>query len=351
MSELSRLRYMNIDRTMQPVRRRIRSRGVPIALQDHEVMSTPDVEVAEAVISQLLGQARLTVEGRADGFEATLNAVRFLDVSMAYLDLHVEATLDVPASADCFTVHMTTNGTAQVTLNGQRHEVTAFFTLVVSPGTSYSLHLGADSPQLILRFERAAVERQLSRMLGRSLDGPIVFEPFGDLTQEEAVRWHGAIQILSSEVVSRNSLIHKGVGAVALEELLISTLFYIQGSNYSDRVRATRRPSGRPAVRRSIEYIEEHLAEPIALADLAASSGMSVRSVQAGFRDDLGTTPVSYIRDRRLDRARETLMQAVPEDGLTVTEVAQRWGFGHLGSFAVLYKKRFGESPSQTLRR
>ena len=43
-------------------------------------------------------------------------------------------------------------------------------------------------------------------------------------------------------------------------------------------------------------------------------------------------------------------MQALPEDGVTVTEVAQHWGFGHLGSFAVLYRKRFGESPSQTLK-
>ena len=350
MPQLSRLRYLNIDRTKQPVGPRRRSRGVPIALQDHEVVTTSDLPTSQEVVSRLLGPTRLTVEGRAESFATTLNAVRFLDVTMAYLDLHVEATLEVPKSADCFTVHMTTNGTAEVTLDGERHEVTAFFTLVASPGSAYSLHLGADSPQPLLRFERAAVERQLSRMLGRSLDAPIVFEPFGDLTQEEAVRWHGAIQILSSEVVSPHSLIQQGVGAVALEELLISTLLYIQGSNYADLVRSTPKPSGRAAVRRSLEYIEQHLAEPISLADLSRHSGMSARSIQAGFRDDLRTTPISYIRDRRLDRARETLMQALPEDGVTVTEVAQHWGFGHLGSFAVLYRKRFGESPSQTLK-
>lgn len=349
-SQLSRLRYVNIAKTQAPVRQRLRSRGVPNALQDHPVLTTTDMAEATDAVSRLLGPTHLAVEGRPDRFETTLNAVRLLDVTMAYLDLHVETTLTVPASDDCFTVHMTTNGTADVTLDGERHDVTAFFTLVVSPGTSYSLHLGADSPQLILRIERTAVERQLSRMLGRSVDDPIVFVPFGDLTQEEAVRWHGAIQILSSEVVSTSSLIQQGIGAAPLEELLISTLLYIQGSNYSDRLRNLRGPSGKAAVRRSMAYIEEHLAEPITLAALADHAGMSARSIQAGFRDDLATTPISYVRDRRLDRVRQALMQAVPEDHLTVTEVAQRWGFTHLGSFAVLYRKRYGESPSRTLK-
>lgn len=350
MARLSRLRYVNIDRTRTPVRKRLRSRGVPTALEDHEVVVTRDQGVATDVISQLLGPTRITVEGPPADFETTLNAVRFLDVTMAYLDLHAEATLSVPQSDDCFTVHMTTHGTAEVTLDGQRHDVTAFFTLVVSPARAYSLHLGADSPQLILRIERAALERHLSRMLGRSLDEPVVFEPFGDLTQEEAVRWHGAIQILSSEVVSEQSLIQQGIGAAALEELLISTLLYLHGSNYAERLRSEQRRSGKAAVRRSIEYIEQHLAEPIMLSDLAEYTGRSTRSIQAGFREDLDTTPISYIRDRRLDRVRESLMQAVPEDRLTVTEIAQRWGFTHLGSFAVMYRKRFGESPSRTLR-
>jgi len=40
----------------------------------------------------------------------------------------------------------------------------------------------------------------------------------------------------------------------------------------------------------------------------------------------------------------------MPADGVTVTATAERWGFGHLGEFSVMYRKRFGESPSQTLR-
>jgi len=58
-----------------------------------------------------------------------------------------------------------------------------------------------------------------------------------------------------------------------------------------------------------------------------------------------------YLRDRRLERAHEDLTDAIPSDGVTVTDVAERWGFHHLGSFAALYRNRWGESPSETLRR
>ena len=67
-------------------------------------------------------------------------------------------------------------------------------------------------------------------------------------------------------------------------------------------------------------------------------------------RGDTGENLVELL-ERRLDAVRQTLMAAMPGDGLSVTEAAQRWGFGHLGNFSVLYRQRFGESPSTTLRR
>lgn len=351
MERLSRLRFMNVDRTRLPVRRRIRSRGVPNALQQHPIVDTGDLTVAVDVTGQLLGRCRVVPDPRfEDDFHCRLNAIQFLDVTMAYLDYAVSTTVSVPQSTDCFTVHMTSAGHASAHIDGAVHEITPFFALVISPGTAYTLVLEHDSPQTIVRIERAAMERQLSRMLGRSLEEPIVFDYVGDLTSDTAARWHGALQILSNEVLSPSSLIQQGFGAGSLEELIISTLLYIQESNYSERLRSRPRQSGRVAVRRSIEYIEHHLAESITLRDIADYVQMSPRSIQVGFREDLDTTPITFIRDRRLDAVRRTLLAAMPGEGINVTDAASRWGFSHLGNFSVAYRKRFGESPSQTLR-
>jgi len=348
---LSHLRFMNVDRTRLPVRKRIRPRGVPNALQDHPIVDTADVSLATDVTSQLLGRCNVAPMATArDDFHCRLNAIQFLDITMAYLDYAVDTTVTVPHSTDCFSVHMTSAGHAAATIDGDVHHITPFFALVISPGSAYSLHLDVDSPQTIVRIERQAMERQLSRMLGRRLEEEIVFQPVGDLTTDTAARWHGALQILSSEVLSKSSLIQQGVGADSLEELIISTLLYVQESNYSEHLRGRPRQSGRAAVRRSIEYIELHLAEPISLSDLSEYVGMSPRSIQAGFREDLETTPITFIRDRRLDAVRRALLAAVPGEGTTVTDAAMRWGFSHLGNFSMVYRQRFGESPSQTLR-
>lgn len=352
MTRLSRLRFMDVDRTRSPVRRRIRPRGVPNALQGHPVAYTTEVSTATEVTSQLLGTAVVApVRGHRKDFHCALHAVSVLDVAMAYVDYGVPTDVTVAHAADAYCVHMTSAGQARVHIDGHDHVLTPFFALVVSPGQRYRMHLEQDSPQLIVRIEREAMERQLSRMLGRSLSEEVRFEPVGDLTTDAAARWHGALQIFSSEILSPRSLIQQGIGAGSLEELIVATLLYVQPHTYSAQLTGEPRRSGRVAVRRSIQYIEEHLAEPISLADLAAHARMSPRSIQAGFREDLDTTPVAFIRDRRLEQVRRTLLAAIPGDGVTVTDAAQRWGFGHLGNFSVVYRKRFGESPSQTLRR
>ena len=68
------------------------------------------------------------------------------------------------------------------------------------------------------------------------------------------------------------------------------------------------------------------------------------------YKRQLDTTPIAFIRDRRLDAVRRSLLEALPNEGVTVTETAVRWGFTHLGNFSIVYRHRFGESPSQTLR-
>ena len=352
MARLSHLRFINAEQTRVPVRKRLRSRGVPTALQGQEVLCTREPCEAVSAVSALLGSSSFSIHPDVrDDFQATLNAIRFLDVTMAYLDFRAPARLHVERGADIFGVHMTTHDSAKVVVDGDERELSAFSGLVNNPGDDYTIHLGADCPQLIIRIERSALERQLSRMLGRSLNRPVTFERTVDLVTDEAVRWHSALQLLCSEVVSGRSLIQQGVGAGPLEELMISTLLYIQPSNYRDGVRNPDATSGRSAVRRALEYIDQHLAEPMTMDDLARHACVSVRSIQSGFREDLGTTPIAYVRDRRLDKVRETLMDAVPAEGVTVGRSAARWGFSNAGTFAVRYRERFGETPSQTLRR
>lgn len=108
-------------------------------------------------------------------------------------------------------------------------------------------------------------------------------------------------------------------------------------------------PAGRPALERACDYIVAHLFRPIRLEDLALASGLKARALQLAFLNHFGRTPRQWIRDRRLDAARDRLTDALANR--TATQVALECGFPRLASFAKAYAARFGELPSVTLAR
>lgn len=94
-------------------------------------------------------------------------------------------------------------------------------------------------------------------------------------------------------------------------------------------------------------YIMAHAHEPVRLTDLASQFGMKTRSLQLGFRRRYGMSPRDFLLACRLTRARDELATG----NLTVTGAAHAGGFSDLSHFAECYRAKFGELPSQTLRR
>lgn len=100
--------------------------------------------------------------------------------------------------------------------------------------------------------------------------------------------------------------------------------------------------------RRAQEYIEEGFRFPIRTEDLCAYAGVSLRTLQRSFSAQFQVSPLQYIKARRLNAARRDLVAACPS-GATVTQIAMRSGYTHLGRFSVNYRECFGESPRQTI--
>ncbi|MBP1240474.1 AraC-like DNA-binding protein [Frigoribacterium sp. PvP120] len=104
------------------------------------------------------------------------------------------------------------------------------------------------------------------------------------------------------------------------------------------------------SLRSAVEYVHAHAHLPITAADVAQHAGLTARGLQQSFSRHLETTPTEYLRGVRLERVHEELRAGSP-DRLTVSEVARRWAFAHLGRFSAAYVKRFGEYPRDTLQR
>jgi AraC-like DNA-binding protein len=109
--------------------------------------------------------------------------------------------------------------------------------------------------------------------------------------------------------------------------------------------------TGPDSLRRAVAFIEQNARRDIGIADIATAARISQRGVELAFRRHLETTPTRYLREVRLDAAHQELIGASSEDRISVTEVAHRWGFSSPGRFGEYYRRTFGATPGETLRR
>jgi transcriptional regulator GlxA family with amidase domain len=101
-------------------------------------------------------------------------------------------------------------------------------------------------------------------------------------------------------------------------------------------------------VRRAEDFIEAHARAGFSVCDLAGAVGVSLRTLQTGFRQFRQKTPSEALLDARLDLWRRTLTDPNQKD--SIADLAAAVGLPHAGRAAAAYRRRYGESPSATRR-
>ncbi len=104
----------------------------------------------------------------------------------------------------------------------------------------------------------------------------------------------------------------------------------------------------RKLVEHAIHLAHDNAQGISSVAELSRESGASVRTLRRGFQERFGVSPKAYLLAQRLNGARRDLRSATQSQ--IITDVANSWGFWHMGQFAADYRNMFGELPSQTLR-
>lgn len=162
-------------------------------------------------------------------------------------------------------------------------------------------------------------------------------------------------ELLRQELVQANRLAAYGDGLVArlqvddrIYRLMAAMLLpEIREDAPLDRL-TQKHHNGRDSFDELIDYIRQHLAEPLNLTMLEHHSHYSRRTLQYAFRERLGCTATQWIRSQRLDLARQHLQHPSPGD--SITSVAARCGYRSLSLFSVEFQQRFHVKPSHLLR-
>lgn len=100
-------------------------------------------------------------------------------------------------------------------------------------------------------------------------------------------------------------------------------------------------------VKRAVDFIHSNPEKRHSPEALASLSSVSVRSLQYSFKAFMGHTISEYQHLLRLRGAHQDL---VNNPLISLTEVAEKWGFGSLSSFGQAFKKAYGQTPSSMMK-
>lgn len=96
-------------------------------------------------------------------------------------------------------------------------------------------------------------------------------------------------------------------------------------------------------------YVRFNPTSNLDLTALSKITAVTPRSLQIAFRDEIGLSPKKYTKIIKLNEIRRELQN--PRNGhQNISDIANKYGFWHMGQFAKDYREMFGELPSDTLR-
>tara|TARA_A100000171_G_scaffold4817_1_gene3966 strand:- start:1713 stop:2711 length:999 start_codon:yes stop_codon:yes gene_type:complete len=305
-----------------------------------------DAEEVRHQVSRIFCDHDLKVVGRSQSLNTEIHFRRGKQVS--YGRMLYGATVDIePGKLDDFyLIQIPVAG--QEAIHYDRHAILSDTRVatIISPDLEFRMRHEHSAEKLFIRVERSALEQQCAQYYGHLSHDALHFDPAIDLQQ-------GSLQSLKRLLhwqlyeASEGDLFNQPLIAARFEEVLMVSLLGSLQHNQHTPFHAGYVAPG--FVKRAEEYIQHHAHQPLTAGNIAEHVGVSIRNLFAGFRKYRNTSPMRYLKQVRLDEVHQALLHATSDTA--VTQVALCWGFTHLGQFSASYRQRFGERPSDTLKR
>lgn len=266
-------------------------------------------------------------------------------LSMMLLTYGAEVEVRPSAFPDFSLVQMPLVGTTEIECDGRSLSLNPGEVALLSPREDLRLLWSPQCQQVIVK-----IPHQLAQPQGGDGQSPWATSAFKLRPEQEPV-WQAMVQQLLALIPAQQKGVLHEPWVDRFESSLVDFLQTHQPGSIvldapAELPRADlQRRAAMARLDRLEAHLDDHLAAPLTLADLAGFAGVGVRTLNAICNELRGCTPMELLRQHRLEVARRRLQT---EPGVSVTDVALECGFTHLGRFSAYYRVRFGEPPGDT---
>jgi AraC-like DNA-binding protein len=298
-------------------------------------------EEVSSFVNKHIGRHRLEMVGGQEQ-KSRLSFREFAGFGLSQISYGNCVRVKSPELESIYHLQIVTKGECVWHQAGERMKVRSGQGLMVNPYEKIDLEYSEDCEKLIIKVPELALINAREVSLRRLPENGIRFDRIPvDLKLCPALI--KIIEAVFSELDDAEDEEISAVGA-PYRDIILKKLLKAFPSNWSIEEGET---AHTPMLGKMLRHIEQNVHRNIDIEELSSVSNMSVRSIYNAFSKAFATTPKCYIKQLKLQKLREDLIQGKCRN---VTEIALDYGFSHLGRFSSDYRKSFGELPSETLR-
>ncbi|MDT5029980.1 MAG: hypothetical protein QOC94_151 [Actinoplanes sp.] len=327
-----------------------RAGGTPDAdIPVRAVLKTTDVDEARAFCRQMC-HTPLDVwpVGDGAGFAFDGEVVRLGPITIGEISYGTDIMLRTADLETAYHVLAPLTGTVLSRHRGRAVAAGPRRAAVFQPIGDIELRWAADCRLLSVKVDSAVLERELDAVLDRQVASPLPLGASFETGDGPGRTWTALVRLLHTDLRDISGLLGRREMARRWREMVVSGLALTVETPWSPED-AGRSVARRPrTVKRTLDAMHAEPGRAFTAAELGVIAGVGIRVLQESFRQHVGMPPLTYLRRLRLDGVHAELSRGDPQQ-MSVSEVAYRWGFTHMGRFAGTYRARFGVTPSRTL--
>ncbi|GAA2216027.1 AraC family transcriptional regulator CmrA [Nonomuraea monospora] len=259
---------------------------------------------------------------------------------------YIEPTAPAWEEIQSLSLGIVAQGSKAVIVEDERYVYDPFHYLVLSSNLHFQaevLQADAEQPFLsfVLEIDPTLVRKVSTDMLGRRAGS------FGAATEEQGETASCVVSPLDPELMAAvlrflhsldSDADRRVLAPMCVEEMVYRVL---RREQFSRMLHIAARQTAHTPISAALAFARAHYAEPLTVSDLARQVALSPSAFSASFREMTGRTPYQFLKEYRLDRARELLL----DRGMTVAEVSRHVGYASVSHFIKEFRNRFGVTP------
>lgn len=316
------------------------------SLDRYGMFRSNDVDDAHLKIAKNVSPHRIDVRGHKNLLDVNFKGIHLAGISL--LHVYYGAAVEVkPDHSEYYFTQTTLAGNGHVTLGKDQCQTATGDTVVVSPSVPYKMTLEERCDRVAVGINPVDLKSHLSKLINSEVNDNLVF----DLKVKNARSWLNTINYVLQQIADQPQILQCKDIQSAYTNLIISNLLELHNHNYMQRMNAKEDYMVCPQVKAAVDYIHGNIKSNISIADLAAFSNVSARTLQRNFIRHMDIAPIAYIRNAKLDAIHGELESITQIENGAIKRVLLDYGIVDFGRFAQYYRNKFNCTPKETLQR